>query len=222
MFAEYTPTHSETLVFIGAGATATLGMPSSDNQTKIFRNLCDEEKSKEEILSPYFSEPDLSKVIHFLNFLDNDNFFEVRDSDMQSAEMVYGKQGEELLRNRILELRTEYDWNAAKKVLNICPHNKSKDNLIRDAYSIIDGKLLAHQSLKVKDCRNKSDNDISSEAILSPSRLQGARNFLMLFVNMLFAGAWCKISKGEKSDEFAKCGNGLWQARPKNSSKQNP
>ncbi|MBQ8678190.1 MAG: hypothetical protein IJ530_00320 [Treponema sp.] len=204
MFSEYTPTHSETLVFIGAGATATLGMPSSDNQTKIFRNLCDEEKSKEEILSPYFSEPDLSKVIHFLNFLDNDTFFEVRDSDLQSAEMVYGKQDQKILQNRILELRSEYDWNAAKKVLKICPHNEENDNLIRDAYSIIDKKLLAHQSLKVRGCLNKSGNDISCEEILSPSRLQGARNFLTLFINMLFAGAWYKISKGEKSDEFAK------------------
>ena len=204
MPSPYTPTHSETLVFIGAGATATLGMPSSDNQTKIFRNLCDEEKSNEEILSPYFSEPDLSNVIHFLDFLDNDNFFEVRDSDLQNAEMVYGKQDQKILQNRILELRSEYDWNAAKKVLKICPHNEENDNLIRDAYSIIDKKLLAHQSLKVRGCLNKSGNDISCEEILSPSRLQGARNFLTLFINMLFAGAWYKITKGEKSDEFSK------------------
>ncbi len=207
MPAPYTPTHSETLVFIGAGATATLGMPSSDNQTKIFRNLCDEEKSNEEILSPYFSESDLSKVIHFLDFLDNDNFFEVRNSDMQSAEMVYGKQDRKILQNRILELRLEYDLNAAKKVLKVCPHNDENDNLICDAYSIIDKKLLAHQSLKVGCCLNKSGNDISCEEILSPSRLQGARNFLTLFINMLFAGAWYNISKGEKSDEFSKYKN---------------
>ena len=204
MFAEYTPTNSETLVFIGAGATASLGMPSTDEQTKIFRDLCGNEKTKEEILSSYFSGSDLTKVIAFLDFLDSDNFFEVRKIDLQNAEIVYGKQEEELLRNRILELRTEYDWNAAKKVLNICPHNRGKDNLICDVYSIIDGKLLSHQSLKVKDCRNKSDNDISSEAILSPSRLQGARNFLMLFVNMLFSAKWYKITNGEKSEEFEK------------------
>lgn len=207
MPAPYSPTHSETLVFIGAGATATLGMPSSDNQTKIFRNLCDEEKAKKEIFSPYFSEPDLSKIIHFLDFLDNDNFFEVRDSDLQSAEMVYGKQDRKILQNRILELRSEYDWNAAKKVLKVSPHNEENDNLIRDAYSIIDKKLLAHQSLKVGCCLNKFGNDISYEEILSPSRLQGARNFLTLFINMLFAGAWYNISKGEKSDEFSKYKN---------------
>ena len=204
MLAEYTPTNSETLVFIGAGATASLGIPSTDEQTKIFRALCGNEKSKEEILSSYFSGSDLTKVIAFLDFLDSDNFFEVHETDLQNAEIVYVKQDEELLRNRILELRTEYDWNAAKKVLNICPHNRGKDNLICDAYSIIDGKLLSHQSLKVKDCRNKSDNDISSEAILSPSRLQGARNFLMLFVNMLFSARWYKITNGEKSEEFEK------------------
>ena len=204
MPAPYTPTHSETLVFIGAGATASLGMPSTDEQTKIFRALCGNEKSKEEILSSYFLGTDLTKVIAFLDFLGSDNFFEVRETDLQNAEIVYGKQYEKLLRNRILELRTEYDWNAAKKVLNICPHNEREDNLIRDVYSIIDGKLLAHQSLKVKDCRNKSDNDISSEAILSPSRLQGARNFLMLFVNMLFSAKWYKITNGEKSEEFEK------------------
>ena len=204
MSATFTPTNSETLVFIGAGATATLGMPSTDEQTKIFRDLCGNEKSKEKILSPYFSGSDLTKVIAFLDFLDSDNFFEVREADLQNARIVYGKQDEKLLRKRVLELRTEYDWNAAKKVLNICPHNRGKDNLICDVYSIIDGKLLSHQSLKVKDCRNKSDNDISSEAILSPSRLQGARNFLMLFVNMLFSAKWYKITNGEKSEEFVK------------------
>ena len=206
MFAEYTPTNSETLVFIGAGATASLGMPSTDEQTKIFRDLCGNEKSKEEILSSYFSGSDLTKVIAFLDFLDSGNFFEVREADLQNAEIVYGKQDEELLRNRILELRTEYDWNAAKKVLSICPHNERTDNLIRDAYSIIDGKLFSHQSLKVRDCRSKSDNDrtVPNSEILSESRLQGARNFLMLFVNMLFSAKWYKITNGEKSEEFEK------------------
>ena len=238
MFAKFTPTNSETLVFIGAGATASLGMPSTDDQTKIFRDLCGNEKSKEEILSSYFSGTDLTKVIAFLDFLDSDNFFEVRETDLQNAEIVYGKHDKEILKNRILELRTEYDWNAAKKVLNICPHNRDKNNLICDAYSIIDGKLLSHQSLKVAkyershaelkgnrsrpclvsasqseipkqdDCDNASsrvrNDNYSSEEILSESRLQGARNFLMLFVNMLFAARWYKIVNGEKSDEFVK------------------
>lgn len=198
MFADYTPTHSETLVVIGAGATATLGMPSSNEQSKIFRELIDGEKSKREIFNDSFSEPDLAKVVSFLEFLDGSGkeLFDISDNDLANAQIIYGKQDEKLLRNRILELRTEYDWNAAKKILNICPHNKQNDNLIRDTYSIIDRRLLSHQSLKV--CSQKE------EEILPESRLQGARNFITLFINMLFASAWYKISNGEKADIFNK------------------
>jgi len=194
MSDQYTPTHSETLVFIGAGATAKLGMPSSNDQTTIFRDLCKKEASKEASLSKFFSEPDLQKVLAFLSFLDSDNFYEVSDDDLKSAKIVYGEQTDGLLKKRILELRTEYDWNAAKKIIKICPHDETKDNLIRDVYSIIDGKLLSHQSLKVSIEKR--------EEILSESRLQGARNFLTLFINMLFASAWNKIADGEKSEEF--------------------
>ncbi|MBQ2465301.1 MAG: hypothetical protein II507_10015, partial [Treponema sp.] len=123
-----------------------------------------------------------------------DNFYEVSDDDLESAKIVYGEQTDGLLKKRILELRTEYDWNAAKKIIKICPHDETDDNLIRDVYSIIDGKLLSHQSLKVSIEK--------SEEILSESRLQGARNFLTLFINMLFASAWNKIADGEKSEEF--------------------
>lgn len=194
MLAQYIPTHSETLVFIGAGATAKLGMPSSNDQTTIFRDLCKKEASKEASLSKFFSEPDLQRVVAFLSFLDSDNFYEVSDDDLKSAKVVYGEQTDGLLKRRILELRIEYDWNAAKKIIKICPHDEMDDNLIRDVYSIIDGKLLSHQSLKVSIEK--------SEEILSESRLQGARNFLTLFINMLFASAWNKIADGEKSEEF--------------------
>ena len=196
MLAYYTPTYSETLVVIGAGATAALGMPQTNNQARIFRDLSKKENSKESLLSDFFAEDDLEKVVRFLNILDCDNFFNIRDEDLENAKVIYEDQDEQLLRKRILELRTEYDWNAARKIIGICPNNESDDNLIRDVYSIIDGKFLAHQSLKVS-----AEND---DEILSESRLQGARNFLTLFINMLFASAWYKIANGEKSDEFNK------------------
>ena len=198
MQVDYTPTHSEILVVIGAGATAVLGMPQTNSQTNIFRDLSKNEKSKEEVLSGRFSGADLTKVISFLEVLDGNgnDFFDISDKDLENAKIIYGNKNEKLLRDRILELRTEYDWNAAKKIIGICPNNESHDNLIRDLYSIIDGKLLAHQSLKVS-----VENEYE---ILSESRLRGARNFLTLFINMLFASAWYKIANGEKSDEFNK------------------
>ncbi len=210
MFSEYNPTHSEVLAIIGAGATASLSMPPTNDQTKILRflSVASKQREAETFLRKYFSGKDLLKFSAFLKFLDGngESIFFVSDSDLENARGVFGKSFDvKVLQKRILELRTEYDWNALKKIIKLCPCKEHTDNLIRDAYSIIDKRLLSHQSLKV-NCLNKAGNDNSSfhEEILPPSRLQAARNFLTLFINMLFAGAWYNISKGKKSDEFAK------------------
>lgn len=198
MNSEYFPQNSEVLCVIGAGATAALGMPTTAAQTQIFRELSessDEQKSKE-ILSHYFSDGDLIKMLAFLNLLygdDEKNIFQISESDIQNAKILYENHDRNLLEKRIHELRQEYDWNAAKKILKLCPNpnDKNSDNLILDAYSVIDKKLISRQSLKVQN-----------DKILSTSRLRGARNFLILFVNMLFASCWNEITKGKKSDEF--------------------
>ena len=196
--SEYSPTNSETLVFIGAGATAQLGMPSTGDQTNVFRVLSSG-KDITELLRQWFIGDDLNKVLAFLKFLDGKqgcSILDVSDDDIAHAKVAFGTSNDGgLLKRRILELRQQYDWNSLKKIIKICPRNKNKDNLIRDVYSIIDKKLLAHQSLKVKSG--------ADEEILPVARLQGARNFLVLFTNMLFAGAWNNITKGEKSDEFS-------------------
>ena len=189
--------HSEVLVFIGAGATASLKMPQTYDQTKIFRTLSDKSNADEartELLK-WFSEPDLSKIICFLNLLygTEKSIFEISEKDLKNAKAVYRIDDDKLLRKRILELRSEYDWNAAKKVLNICPSSiGDNDNLILDVYSIIDKKILTGQSLKVV-----IDGE---EEIISPSRLQAARNFLILFVNMMFASAWHTIIAERDAD----------------------
>lgn len=190
----YLPQNSEVLCVIGAGATAALGMPSTDSQTKIFRSLCDDKKSKKEILKDWFSDSDLEKIVKFLELLDGteNNQILVSEQDIKNAGFIYKCNDKKLLRNRILTLRQQYDWNAAKKVLKICPKNDASDNLVRDVYSIIDSKLLSGQSLEVQN-----------QEIIPASRLQGARNFLTLFINMLFSAKWYKICNGEKSEEFS-------------------
>lgn len=195
MQSEYFPQNSEVLCVIGAGATAALGMPTTDSQTKIFRALCDNKKSAREILKDWFSDNDLEKIIKFLEILDSaeENQISVSEQDIKNARFIYKCNDEKLLRNRILTLRQQYDWNAAKKVLEICPKNDVSDNLMRDVYSIIDSKLLSGQSLEVQN-----------QEIISTSRLQGARNFLTLFINMLFSSKWYKICNGEKKEEFEK------------------
>lgn len=197
MPSSFPQVHSETLVIIGAGSTAGLGFPVTDSQTKIFRNLADSSKSSSEVLNKYFSNNDLKKVKLFLKILDcsDCDYYEV-DKVLDDGKVLFDCNDDSLVKRRIHELRREYDWDAAKKIIKICPENEDNDNLIRDLYSLIDGKLLHHQSLKV------ISND--KEEILSESRLNGARNFITLFINMLFASCWYKIANGENAENFNK------------------
>lgn len=195
--------HSEVLVVIGAGATAKLGMPQTSAQTDLFRKLSEDGADFEGILKEFFDGKNLSKLVSFFKVLegsgDDPGNLRVSDDDLREMRNIFRHYGDEnALRNRILELRRDYDWSALKKILNVCPHNKTKDNLIRDAYSLIDKKLLNNQSVKVRA------DDSGGDESLSVSRVQGARNFLTLMINMLFAAAWYKITLGEKSDEFEK------------------
>lgn len=68
-----------------------------------------------------------------------------------AAKRIFGDgHPENVVKNRILELRRNYDWQALKRIIGICPHNKKDDNLIRDVYSLLDKKMGARQSVKVR------------------------------------------------------------------------
>lgn len=197
----FIPRHSEVLVVIGAGATAKLGMPQSSDQSDVFHALSNDNANYEKVLKVYFKGNDLSKIVSFFKALDGDNEkienFSITKDDIKEIKNVYrGCDDENLLKNRILELRRDYDWNALRKIIGVCPHNESDDTLIYDVYSIIDKKLQANQSIKIVNGKN--------EEILSLSRIQGARNFLTMFINLLFSSAWNNICNDENSDEFSK------------------
>lgn len=208
------PKFPETLVFVGAGATASLGMPQSSNQSKIFRALANpkEGETLEGILSgeqrqdifgktPPFSGQGLTTMSAFIRFLgDNlgDDWNSVNEDDVANGRVVFGNDvGEKILRSRIMELRREYDWNGLKQIIKICPHDEVNDNLIRDVYTLIDLKIRDKQGIKVREGKE----DIHT---IEPGRLPKVRNCLILFTNILFANAWYHLSKGGKSGEFQK------------------
>ena len=127
---------SEVLLFIGAGATAQLGMPQSDLQSKILRAfagrknyerlediLSDSRKEKIFGSTPPFAGRDLIVMAAFIRFLGDDlekDWFAADDEDMKNGHVVFGENVDESrLRNRIMELRREYDWNALKKIIQI-------------------------------------------------------------------------------------------------------
>lgn len=209
---------SETLLVVGAGATADLGMPQSDSQSKILRALADADcvdspsiwgkYSLESVLSnngpekifgrtPSFEGRNLEIMVAFLKFLGNNTdrtWTEIVDDDIVNARVVYGSHVRiETLKSRILELRREYDWNALKQIIQICPYNKNQDNLVRDLFTIVDQKIAARQGIKV------------IKGFIECGRLSGARNCAILLINVLFASAWYKIANaGPAGTSFPK------------------
>ncbi len=195
---------SETLVFIGAGATASLGMPQTDTQSKFFRKLA---ASENRLPLPKiflgFDEKDLLQMENFLAILGDgkcldDDRFSVSESELAAAKKAFRlPASDSIYRNRIRELRDEYDWIGLKAVIGICPQHKIRDNLVRDIYTLLDKKISAHQGIKVAFQNGE-------EFIVESSRLLKVRNCLVLFTNILFANAWYRLSKGKCALDFAK------------------
>lgn len=205
-------TFPETLLFIGAGATARLGMPQSDLQSKIFRAFADvnSKDSLESILSdsrskkifgmtPAFKGRDLEVMAAFIRFLGNDlekDWNTVDDEDVKNARIVFGERVDEnLLRTRVMELRREYDWNGLKQIIQVCPHDDVEDNLIRDVYTMLDMKIRDKQGVRVLDKDGVPQ-------VIDTGRLPKVRNCLVLFTNILFANAWYGLACGKRSEDF--------------------
>ena len=205
---EKTSGWSETLIFLGAGATAVLGMPQTQAQALFFRELAEMEgekrKPQDEILQE-FAEKDRQTMKDFLCLLGNDKKFdddwlEITDGELQAAKRIFEWCREDsVLKTRILELRRGYDWQALKRIIGICPYNEKDDNLIRDVYSLLDKKMVARQSVKVRAATGDKD-----EIIIDNSRLKGAYSCAICFTVILFSNAWYKLTKGEKTADFRK------------------
>ena len=199
---------SEVLVFIGAGATASLGMPTTDAQSQLLRKLINKDTDISKILLEYgFYDAErrnmLTAFLEFSGGIANNDFNTITPKDIRNAKIAFaiGDSSviDNLLKRRILELRQKYDWMALREVLKICPLNETKDNLIRDAYTLLDKKISSQQGLKIPSSHNAEQAEV-----LSCSRLIAARSMLTLLISILFAEAWQKICDGDKPEAFAK------------------
>lgn len=210
----FNPLNSETLVFIGAGATACLKMPQTADQEKVIKSLCGK--------NPGFisGQPlSLQERFHKIDYLQVNGHPEVReriynflcilgdsvehfsgwitpDEKNAAGKIFPGISGDELITERILELRRLYDWNALRKVAWICPcdDEASDGNYIRNLYSILDKKIINKQGLAVPETK--------CGKFIEFNRLQGARDCLTMLISLMFACAWQELVLGEKSDDF--------------------
>ena len=183
-----------TVIFWGAGATAEIGMQTTLQQARTLRKLVSGQEKRnsltrriQDALGNKAEEPWTSALRDLLTILgdgdeteDADSIFLVTRDQMEAMRRnwPYGADNDEV-RNRIVTLRTLYDWPALKAVIKVCPGvqgDGGKSFQLNDLFNVLDMHGQSGHGFRVK-----------AGKFLTPQQVLGASNALkMLLQTMLY------------------------------------
>ena len=184
-------THSKrTIIFWGAGATASLGIQTTANQTRTLQKLAsrDEEKSLDQRVNEALGQraktwtSALRDLLAILGDGGSGTTSEVGGVvDIMRRHWVPDSNCDEL-RDRITDLRMLYDWPALKAAIGACPRSAQNDSFrLNDLFNVLDMHGQSGHGFRAEDGE-----------FLTPQRVLGARNSLkMLLQAMLYIDWHC-------------------------------
>ena len=170
----YNPVWPKTLIFWGAGATASLEMPITMRQGKVLTILGTDESLDQRIgeAFPFFAKtPKHSQALREL-------FLGLGDA-LNDQDPLY-QEGQRLSQEtRFQALRKIYDWGTLKQIIQISPKGADENVTIQDLFNLIDLHRASHHGFL-----NKGGEPIP------PESLAGARQALTLILSLLFYEAY--------------------------------
>lgn len=184
--------HPETVVFVGAGATQALAMPTTNEQAKILGNVCDEEPlhaNTIEASARCFE--GYGEAVALMAFVldggaDGNEPIDWDDERWKEAfpDVPRGDVGK-LLRN----LRRHYDWAALKLIAKAKKGNTGKledrENYLQEVFTLMDVCIRDGRGFEV---------DVDGKMVFLPvERIKAAYEALTLLANTMFACAWQKL-----------------------------
>ena len=185
-----------TVIFWGAGATASLGMQMTSQQTKTLRTLADvqeEQKSlaqRIEVALKCKAEKSWTSALgDLLTILGDDGKGGTSEEDpivtvtphqidAMRRNWPHGANDDEL-RKRIVTLRTLYDWPALRAIVNVCPGVQGNSFQLNDLFNVLDMHGQSGHGFRVKEGE-----------FLTPQRVLGARNALKMLLQGMFYIDW--------------------------------
>ena len=188
----------ETILFVGAGATAQLSMPTTDDQAGILWHLCDGEltaKSVEDAASGSKCFEGFGDVIVDLLKVVDPGEGGTDSCDLETGLRARAFPGidAEQVRAVVSELRRHYDWSALRLIAKTKKGDgygekskKARENYLQEVFTLIDACLRESRGFYVY---GKDDKQI----FLSVARLSAARELLVLLINTMFASAWKRL-----------------------------
>jgi len=186
-----TPLRSETLIFLGAGATAALKMPPTEVQGKILFSL----RRKEEVAAEDFNVPcfqgyeqDICDLVTILNYRKGKDY-DINDTQVRVAARCFPDVPPDEQRQRILSLRRRYDWPTLRTVGEIVggtANGKMPEEFTQSVFTTIDACLRENRGI------------IFDRDLIPPDKLRAARELYILLINTMFACAWQQLCRSDR------------------------
>ena len=185
----------ETILFVGAGATSMLSMPTTDDQAGILWHLCDGELTVDRVESAASGSKCFDKfgdvIVDLLKIVDpGEAGTDSCDLVPKLRKRTFPDVGDEDVRTVVYELRQHYDWSALRLIAKTKKGDgygekwgKARENYLQEVFTLIDACLRESRGFYVY---GKDDKQI----FLSVARLRAARELLVLLINTMFACAW--------------------------------
>jgi len=190
----------QNVIFWGAGATAALGIRTTDAQTQFIKRITGAdapdkplEERVAEALNPNDIEPWHSALLDLITILgdsddayDSIQFTDERQLDAMRRNWREGACDDEL-RRRIIGLRLIYDWPALKSVVRICPGSSTDKFRLNDLFNILDMHIPAGFGVRAPARQGLSGGEKQYEGqFFDARRLIGAKNALLMILIALF------------------------------------
>jgi Zn ribbon nucleic-acid-binding protein len=187
---------SETLVLWGAGATASLGFSTTQQQASQLWKLIGSLESVDTLkrCQSVFPENHWALAMKELLLILGDNdalLYDVSRISIAAMRDNWADVSEDALVRRIHHLRSLFDWQALKEVARICPGFASEKKFFRlqDLFNVIDIHVQNFHGFKAEN------------EFLPPQRLIAARRALQLILNSLQFVEW-QIASRSKADQL--------------------
>jgi hypothetical protein len=178
-------TGAETLIFWGAGATASLGLRTTQGQTDAISHLVKTENLHDRV-SKILRDSDewcgpLTDLLLVLGE-ETQDIYSVSNAAREAMSRHWGDHTPSALDARIHKLRSLFDWPALQAVVRACPGFKTEGQLkLQDIFNLIDLHAHSNHGFPVSEL---------PERFLPPMRLVAARRALQLIINTLFFIDW--------------------------------
>ena len=193
-------TQSQSVIFWGAGATADLGLRTTQAQTQFIRHITGADGTDKplddrvaEALASNNVEPWRSALLDLITILgdDNDAYRGIHHIEQRQLEAMQRNWqagvSEDELRGRIIGLRLIYDWPALKSVVRVCPASATDKFKLNDLFNLLDMHIPPGFGFRAPGHRIAVGQDMEvQEQFFDARRLIGAKNALLMILLALF------------------------------------